>query len=403
LSLQPKRLGDVAEFIRGITFKPEELVSPEESDAVICMRTKNIQEQLELDDVIAVPGNFVKRSELFLRKGDILISSANSWNLVGKVAQVPNLPYQATAGGFIAIVRAKPGKIDSEYLYRWLASDPVQACVRACGRQTTNISNLSVPRFLGLPIVVPAAGDQDRIASILGKAESLRRKRHEAIRLSDEFLRSIYLDLAKKHPSRASVESVLASIPNAARTGPFGSQLLVSEFTKTGIPVLGIDNVVSNFFTWGARRFISPEKYAELKRYTVRPGDVMVTIMGTTGRVAVAPIDLPLCISTKHLCTLSLDQEKMRSSYLWACLRWDPEVREQTQRESKGAIMEGWNMGIVKSLMVSRPPIDVQLKFETLVMQIEKISKSASKGVDETDAMIASLSAKYLCSPTTVS
>lgn len=402
MSPQPKRLGDVAEFIRGITFKPEELVNSDEPDAVVCMRTKNIQEQLEVDDVIAVPDTFVRRDELFLRKGDILISSANSWNLVGKVAQVPDLPYRATAGGFIAIVRAKPGKIDSEYLYRWLDSDPVQASVRACGRQTTNISNLSVPRFLDLPIVVPTPKDQDRIASILGKAESLRRKRREAIRLADEFLRSTYLDLAKKHSKRTSVESILASIPNAARTGPFGSQLLVSEFTETGIPVLGIDNVVSNSFTWGARRFVSPEKYAELKRYTVHPGDVMVTIMGTTGRVAVAPSDLPLCISTKHLCTLSLDQQKMRPSYLWACLRWDPEVRAQTQREAKGAIMEGWNMGIVKSLMVSQPPMEVQLKFETLLAQIEKISKGTGKGANETDAMIASLSSKYLCSPATV-
>jgi len=248
-------------------------------------------------------------------------------------------------------------------------------------------------------IELPTLDEQKRITSILDKADSLRRKRQEAVRLADEFLRSAYLDLAKKHPDRASVESVLASIPNAARTGPFGSQLLVSEFTETGIPVLGIDNVVSNSFTWGARRFVSPEKYAELERYTVRPGDVIVTIMGTTGRVAVAPEDLPLCISTKHLCTLSLDQKEMRPSYLWACLRWDQGVRAQTQRESKGAIMEGWNMGIVKGLMVSKPPMDVQLKFETLLARISKFSQSASTALNETEALIAALFSKYFSAP----
>lgn len=245
-------------------------------------------------------------------------------------------------------------------------------------------------------IELPSLDEQQRIAAILDKADSLRSKRQEAIRLADEFLRSTYLDLAQQNPDRASVESVLASIPNAARTGPFGSQMLVSEFTKSGVSVLGIDNVVSNTFTWGARRFVSPEKYAELERYTVRPGDVMVTIMGTTGRVAVAPDDLPLCISTKHLCTLSLDHQKMRPFYLWACLRWDPEVRAQTQRESKGAIMEGWNMGIVKGLMVSKPPLDAQLKFESLLARIGRFSKSAGNAANETDQLIASLSDKYL-------
>ena len=248
-------------------------------------------------------------------------------------------------------------------------------------------------------IELPTLDEQRQITSVLDKVDGLRRKRQEAVRLADEFIRSTYLDLAEKYSDRASVESVLANIPNAARTGPFGSQLLISEFTETGIPVLGIDNVVSNSFTWGASRFVSPEKYAQLERYTVRPGDVIVTIMGTTGRVAVAPEDLPLCISTKHLCTLTLDQTEMRPSYLWACLRWDTEVRAQTQRESKGAIMEGWNMGIVKGLMVSKPPLDVQLKFERVLVRTSKFSRCASTASNKTEALLAALSSKYFDIP----
>lgn len=190
-----RKLGDVVDFIRGITFKPEDVVNVTDAHAVVCMRTKNIQEQLEDDDLIAVPESFVRRDELFLREGDILISSANSWNLVGKVARVPALPYRATAGGFIAIVRAKPGAIESEYLYRWLASDSNQAAIRACGRQTTNISNLSVPRFLDLPIALPERADQVRAATVLDKADGLRRKRQEAIQLADEFLRATFFEL----------------------------------------------------------------------------------------------------------------------------------------------------------------------------------------------------------------
>jgi type I restriction enzyme S subunit len=287
-------------------------------------------------------------------------------------------------------------QLDSRFLWHWLTSQQPAFARDANGVTQKNLSagyirSLDVPQ---IPIVA-----QHRIAVILDKADSLRRKRQEAIRLADDFLRAAYLDFANKHPGRASVESILADIPNAARTGPFGSQMLVSEFTETGIPVLGIDNVVSNTFTWGAKRFVSPEKYKQLERYTVRPGDVMVTIMGTTGRVVIAPDDLPLCISTKHLCTMSLDPQKMCPSYLWACLRWDPEVRAQTQRESKGAIMEGWNMGIVKGLMVSKPPMEVQLKFAALLNRMTKFVRDANKASDETDALIAALSAQYLNVP----
>lgn len=349
-----------------------------------------------------VPATGKQLERCLLVDGDVLFNATNSPELVGKTALFTGAAEAVVFSNHFLRLRTDVNRLAPAFLAYWLRAQWARGIFRTLCNAWVNQASVRKEALLGLEIDLPSLVEQQRIAAMLDKADGVRRKREEAIRLADEFLRSAYLDLAKRHLNRASVESVLANIPNSARTGPFGSQMLVSEFTKSGIPVLGIDNVVSNAFTWGARRFVSPEKYAELERYTVRPGDVMVTIMGTTGRVAVAPDDLPLCISTKHLCTLSLDQQEMRPFYLWACLRWDPEVRAQTQRESKGAIMEGWNMGIVKGLMVSKPPLDAQLRFETLLARIGRFSKSAGNAADETNELIASLSAKYLGSPISV-
>ena len=46
-----------------------------------------------------------------------------------------------------------------------------------------------------IPVVIPPLPEQRRIAAILDKADAIRRKRQEAIRLTDEFLRSAFLDM----------------------------------------------------------------------------------------------------------------------------------------------------------------------------------------------------------------
>ena len=108
-----------------------------------------------------------KRDEQYLQESDILVSTANSWELVGKCSWVPRLSYTATAGGFISILRADSSKVCPRYLYYWFSSDPTQHYVRHCGRQTTNISNMSYERCLALKIPLPPLAEQKRIADIL--------------------------------------------------------------------------------------------------------------------------------------------------------------------------------------------------------------------------------------------
>jgi len=314
--------------------------------------------------------------------------------IVGRKGSVGALTY-APDGGWIIdtayyIECRNPARLDLRYLFHALKSLNL-----AKDTITTSIPGLNRDDLLANSIPLPPLEQQRRVAAIFDKAGGLRDKRQEVMGLADKFLEANYLKLASEQKERSTVERLLADLPNAARTGPFGSQLLVSEFQEYGIPVLGIDNVVQNQFSWGARRFISEEKYRELERYTVRPGDVMITIMGTTGRVAIAPEDIPTCISTKHLCALTIDKSKMLPEYLWACLRWDPEVKAQTQREAKGAIMEGWNMGIVKGLEVRKAPLAQQKRFAEQVRAIRRIQSHAAQSLDGVHELADSLMAQF--------
>ena len=190
-----RHLGDVASFVRGITFKPGDVVPVGSPGSVTCMRTKNVQSELDLSDVWGIPESFVKRADQYLLTGDLLVSSANSWNLVGKCCSVPQLQWPATFGGFISVLRGDSSQIDARYLYHWFSSPRIQATVRSFGQQTTNISNLNVGRCLRLGLPLPSLPEQRRIGAILDQADSLRAKRRAALAQLDTLTQSIFLDM----------------------------------------------------------------------------------------------------------------------------------------------------------------------------------------------------------------
>ena len=148
-------LGEVAQFVRGITFKPVDVVEAGETGSIVCLRTKNVQAEVDLDDLIAVAPKFVKRQDQYLQAGDVLISSANSWNLVGKCCWIPELPWPASFGGFVTVLRPATESVERRYLFEWFRHQRIQQLLRSFGRKTTNISNLNLDRCRSMVFPLP--------------------------------------------------------------------------------------------------------------------------------------------------------------------------------------------------------------------------------------------------------
>jgi type I restriction enzyme, S subunit len=242
---------------------------------------------------------------------------------------------------------------------------------------------------------MPAISEQQHVSIQLGKADRIRRMRSYAMQMCDELLPAAFIEMFGRRADGwplVKIEELAANTPNAIRTGPFGSQLLHSEFTSGGIAVLGIDNAVNNHFDWDQRRYISPEKYQQLKRYTVFPGDVIITIMGTCGRCAVIPDNIPTAINTKHLCCITLNQEKALPTFIHAAFLYHPHIRRQLGAAEKGAIMEGLNMGIIKELSLPLPPIPLQQKFANLVAQHERLRTTHIEALRQANHLFQTLS-----------
>jgi len=183
------KLGEVAEIIRGVSF-PGSAKSETPSDGdVACLRTASVQAEIDWDDLIFISPAHVSRTEQWVATNDIMISMANSYALVGKVAIVRQVPQKATFGAFLAAIR--PILIEPYFLLYVLRSPRMQAAFRASSSQTTNIANISLGRMRPLPFPLPPLAEQKRIVAkvdeLMGLCDRLevqqqeRQMRHAAL------------------------------------------------------------------------------------------------------------------------------------------------------------------------------------------------------------------------------
>lgn len=299
-------------------------------------------------------------------------------------------PKSYVTGNAMALDALDKAKADLRFVTRALESADFSTVITGVAQPQITRQTLS-----RLQIPLPPLAEQKRIAAILDAADALRAKRRETLAQLDTLLQSTFLDMFGDPETRewpmATVEEVALPKKGSIRTGPFGSQLLHSEFVDEGIRVLGIDNAVANEFREGEARYITHEKYKHLRRYTVRPGDVLITIMGTCGRCAIVPAGIEKSINTKHLCCITLDPEKCMPGFMHAYFLRHRLARTYLERNSKGAIMSGLNMGIIKKMPILLPPLPLQRRFAAIVESAEQQKTRLRAHLAELDTLFAAL------------
>jgi type I restriction enzyme S subunit len=338
--------------------------------------------------------NDVDRSAFLLQSHDVLFNATNSPELVGKTALFRGRDEPVVFSNHFLRLRTDRTRLIPSYLTRWLQYQYSRGVFRGMSQQWVNQATVRKERLLASVLPLPPLEEQQRIAKILDTADVLRERCASSIEVIAELRGSVFLETALHTDGLWPIVQV-ADLADQARggirTGPFGSQLLHSEFVDAGVAVLGIDNAVANEFRWGVERHITEMKYSELRRYTVHPGDVLITIMGTCGRVAVVPADIGRAINTKHLCCITLDRSRCLPEFLHAYFLRHPMARHHLASRAKGAIMAGLNMTIIKELPVSLPPIGVQIELVDRLVAVDRAHARAALERDRVDSLFESL------------
>lgn len=157
-------LGEVIDIVRGITFPATQKTREAAPGRIACLRTSNVQQTIEWDDLLFVDRSFMGRDDQLIQHHDIVMSMANSRELVGKVALIDRIPHaEATFGGFLGVLR--PRKIDPRYAMVVLRTPYARSLLIDSSSQTTNIANVSLAKLRPLPFPLPSEAEQSCIVT----------------------------------------------------------------------------------------------------------------------------------------------------------------------------------------------------------------------------------------------
>jgi type I restriction enzyme S subunit len=150
------------------------------------------------------------------------------------------------------------------------------------------------------------------------------------------------------------------------KIGPFGSALKLEIMVQEGFKVYGQEHVIARDFSRGSK-YIDHAKFSELAACEIRPRDILVTMMGSTGRSAVVPEGIEKGIMDSHLLRIRLPDAELHPRFLALLIDEAEYVRDQIGAAGKGAIMHGLNSSIIKSIVLATPPTTEQSRILSFI------------------------------------
>jgi type I restriction enzyme M protein len=351
------KLEDIIDLIRGITFGKKEQFDEETNDSLRVATTKAAQEYGIVEDALYfIPRKFLKDENKLLRNGDILISTANSLNLLGRTTFVSNLNYECSFGAFMSLIRAKTDRVYPLYLFYCLRTQNAKSYFEANANTTTNISNLSFNAIKNFKIPLPPLSIQQEIVSKIEQYENIIAGAKQVVENYKP-----HIDIK---PEWEMVE--LGSVSNITSS----KRIFQEEYTEQGIPFYRTKEIVelSQGKEISLELYISKERFKELKTKNDIPkkGELLISAVGTLGIIWVISDDREFYFKDGNLIWVK-DLKGVNPFFLKYIL--ENAFSYRMAELSNGAAYNALTIVKLKQLGIPIPPLSEQ---EAIVAQIEK-------------------------------
>ena len=247
-----------------------------------------------------------KLKQYIITDKDVYLAIVGS--TIGLVGKIPSILNGAHLTENAARLVIKDFSIlAQDYLIYYLASHKGQLEIHK-RKTVTSVPKLAFKRIEKIPVILPPIIEQHKIILILSNLDNLIFQTDTRIEELQHLKKGLMQRLFTEGIGHTEFkETRVGKIPKgweivklkeivtkdkfAIVDGPFGTQLHSEEYVNEGVPLIRINDItIDGFFNSAELTFIKEEKFQELKRSAIYPGDVLLAKTGATiGKVCIFP------------------------------------------------------------------------------------------------------------------
>ncbi len=253
---------------------------------------------------------------------------------------------------------------------------------------STTVAIINKSNFEALEIPLPPLTEQKRIATILDKADAIRRKRQQAIQLADDFLRAVFLDMFgdpvtnPKGWEVAKFDNVGTLDRGKSKHRPRNDPSLLNG----DHPLIQTGDVANS--KGYIKKYQSTYSDIGLQQSRKWPaGTLCITIAANIAKTGILTFDACFPDSVVGF----TPNEKTNVEYIQYWLSFLQKTLEANAPESA---QKNINLAILRSLDIPLPDIEIQRKFSEIVRKCVVIDEKFSQTILAKDYLFSSLSQK---------
>ena len=316
-----------------------------------------------------------------INEGDYLVGMDGEFN-IGRWGKRPGLLNQR-----VCKMSSSSKLLDNQYMYYFM-----KVCLKSIEDETpfVTVKHLSAKRINQIEIPLPPLLTQQSIASELDKINELIRLKKEQLKDYDNLAQSIFYEMFgdpvvnEKGWDNSTIESVCSSIVR----GPFGSALkkeFFVESTNDTYKVYEQKHAIQKNHIIGSY-YITKEKFQELRRFEVFPGDIIMSCSGTIGEFYQIPKEAEKGVMNQALLKFTLNENRTTTEFFMFLMNFI-----KNSFETKGTGLQ--NIGsvkVIKSTILGLPPLPLQQLFAQRIELIEKQKAEVQRTIADLKTLLAS-------------